>query len=81
MATLVNCTCESFFKIGPRWIPVSKSCDFNDWIHWFRVDGRPRGRYPAKQAYFSGINLGFWETAHLPLPGANINTYFSLGAK
>ena len=24
------------------------------------------------------INLGFWETAHLPLPSANINTYFSL---
>ena len=27
------------------------------------------------------INLGFWETAHLPLPSANINTYFSLKAK
>ena len=23
----------------------------------------------------------FWETTHLPLPKANINTYFSLGAK
>ena len=28
-----------------------------------------------------GINLGFWETAHLPLPKANINTYFSFRAK
>ena len=28
-----------------------------------------------------GINLGFWETAHLPLPYANINTYFSFRAK
>ena len=27
------------------------------------------------------INLGFWETAHLPLPYANINTYFSLREK
>ena len=27
------------------------------------------------------INLGFWETAHLPLPYANIITYFSLRAK
>ena len=27
------------------------------------------------------IHLGFWETAHLPLPYANINTYFSLWAK
>ena len=26
-------------------------------------------------------NLGFWETTHLPLPCANINTYFSLRAK
>ena len=58
----------------------SKSCDFNGWIHWFLVDGRPRGRYPAKQAYF-GINLGFWETIYPPLPWANINTYFSLKAK
>ena len=22
----------------------SKSCNFNGWILWFRVDGRPRGR-------------------------------------
>ena len=28
-----------------------------------------------------GISLGFWETAHLPLPYANINTYFSFRAK
>ena len=28
-----------------------------------------------------GINLGFWETAHLPLPTANIITYCSLRAK
>ena len=27
------------------------------------------------------MNLGFWETAHLPLPYANINTYFSFRAK
>ena len=27
------------------------------------------------------LDLGFWETAHLPLPQANINTYFSLRAK
>ena len=27
------------------------------------------------------INLGFWETAHLPLPYAIIITYFSLRAK
>ena len=27
------------------------------------------------------INLGFQETAHLPLPQANINTYFSFRAK
>ena len=27
------------------------------------------------------INLGFWETAHLPLPLANIITYFLLRAK
>ena len=26
-------------------------------------------------------NLGFWETAHLPLPQVNINTYFSLWEK
>ena len=26
-------------------------------------------------------NIPFWETAHLPLPLANINTYFSLRAK
>ena len=25
--------------------------------------------------------LRFWETAHLPLPQTNINTYFSLRAK
>ena len=27
------------------------------------------------------INLGFWETAHLPLPYAIIITYYSLRAK
>ena len=27
------------------------------------------------------INLGFWETAHLPLPYANIYSYFSFRAK
>ena len=27
------------------------------------------------------IIIGFWETAHSPLPYANINTYFSLRAK
>ena len=27
------------------------------------------------------INLGFWETAHLPLPLASINTYFSFRTK
>ena len=27
------------------------------------------------------INLGFWDTDHLPLPYANINTYLSLRAK
>ena len=27
------------------------------------------------------INLGLWETAHLPLPYANINAQFSLRAK
>ena len=27
------------------------------------------------------IILRFWETASLPLPKANINTYFALGAK
>ena len=27
------------------------------------------------------ISLGFWETAHLPLPQDNIKTHFSLGAK
>ena len=27
------------------------------------------------------INLGFWETAHIPLPQVNINTDFSLRAK
>ena len=27
------------------------------------------------------INLGFWETAHLPLPYANINIYFLLREK
>ena len=27
------------------------------------------------------INLGSWETAHLPLPYANIITYFSLRAE
>ena len=27
------------------------------------------------------VKRGFWETVHLPLPKANINTYFSLGAK
>ena len=27
------------------------------------------------------IIIPFWETAHLPLPSANINTYFSLRAK
>ena len=26
-------------------------------------------------------NIPFWETAHLPLPLGNINTYFSLRAK
>ena len=26
------------------------------------------------------INSVFWETAHLPLPQANINTYYSVGA-
>ena len=29
----------------------------------------------------TGITLDFWETAHLPLPYANIITYFSLRAK
>ena len=28
--------------------------------------------------HFWWINLGFWETAHLPLPRANISTYFLL---
>ena len=28
-----------------------------------------------------GIVIRFWETAHLPLPSANIITYFSLSAK
>ena len=28
----------------------------------------------------NGIIIHFWETAHLPLPYANINTYFSLRA-
>ena len=35
----------------------------------------------VKKAEKIGINLGIWETAHLPLPWANINTYFSLEAK
>ena len=29
----------------------------------------------------NGIVIHFWETAHLPLPYTNINTYFSLRAK
>ena len=31
--------------------------------------------------YIHWINVGFWETAHLPVPEANIITYFSLKAK
>ena len=39
----------------------------------------------VKQIYLTsskgnGIIIHFWETAHLPLPYANINTYFSLRA-
>ena len=41
-----------------------------------------RASHIAKQhLYYFGINLGFWETAHLPLPKANINTYLSLQVK
>ena len=29
----------------------------------------------------SSIIIRFWEAAHLPLPGANINTYYSLSVK
>ena len=35
----------------------------------------------GSQLWIFWINLSFWETAHLPLPYANINTYFSLRAK
>ena len=34
---------------------------------------------PERGTFF--VTTRFWETAHLPLPLANINTYFSLKAK
>ena len=34
-----------------------------------------------ERSYFLWIIKSFWETAHLPLPEANINTYFSLKIK
>ena len=40
--------------------------------------------YPARdtlQHVYKGINLGIWETAHLPLPQLNVNIYVPLGAK
>ena len=40
---------------------------------WMRSWGSLRSRWR--------IIIRFWETAHLPLPQANINTYFSLRAK
>ena len=32
------------------------------------------GRLINRNDGFPGSSLGFWETAHLPLPSANINT-------
>ena len=46
--------------------------------------GQPRFRsmFLGTQPWFNlGINSGFWETAHLPLPKTNINSYLSLRAK
>ena len=40
-----------------------------------------RGRPSHEKIWPFGINLGFRETAHLPFPQVNINTYFSLRAK
>ena len=40
-----------------------------------------RKRYPVQCEHGLKVTFRIWETAHLPLPWANINTYFSLGAK
>ena len=44
-------------------------------MEYFAKDGKGEVRK------FGRSKLGFWETAHLPLPQVNINTYFLLRAK
>ena len=39
------------------------------------------GRFINRNDGFPGSSLGFWETAHLPLPSADINTDFLLRAE
>ena len=51
------------------------------WRHWFLMPHQitPLTTQP-RQALVDHYTR-FWETAHLPLPKADINTYFSLRAK
>ena len=51
---------------------------------WFQLEERP-GIFTYnlcfQVSYKLRIDIGCWETAHLPLPHTKINTYFSLWAK
>ncbi len=48
---------------------------------WDGTGGVVYGPYLYYNRYHFRINLGFWETSHLPLPKPNINPYISLWAK
>ena len=55
----------------------------SDWLKQISQMARKGGSYLWASATIKRfwINLGFRENAHLPLPSANINRYFSLRAK
>ena len=57
-----------------RWIHNIITSDFGPLDHW------ELALYKYCILYYIIITR-FWETAHLPLPQAIINTYFSLRAK
>ena len=76
------------FKVNlMKWYPLGRHSDasmslvYYFWRHWFLIPHQitPLTTQP-RQALVDHYTR-FWETAHLPLPKADINTYFSLRAK
>ena len=70
-------TKNQFDKREQDWL-VRVSTTSGAWHNVGRASSPP---YSRRQKEALWINLGFWESAHLPLPWANIITCFSLRAK